>query len=212
MTKKIQAVLFDCDGVLIDTEAVANQCFKEILEQYGVLMSLEEVTLSFKGLATVKCIEWVKDKKGMTLPESFLSDYRTEVRKRIREEAPLVPGILKVITHLEENQIPFAVASSTSEKTLHMNLKAKGLYPHFEERIFSCSQIDKYKPLPDVYLWAAQKIQIPIQHCLIIEDSKPGIQAAIASGAHVIQYNAEGHDFGFEVQEITDMTDVIKYL
>lgn len=193
---KYKCVIFDCDGVLVDSEPIGNQVMVEMANNLGANINLDYAYRYFKGNSLYKCMSHIEKLIGNDLPPDFEKQYRTNTFQRFKEEIKPVEGVLEVITSLE---IPYCVASSGPENKIKLNLEVTGLLPFFKNRIFSCYAIQKWKPDPAVFLWAAKTMGFNPDECIIIEDSILGVEAAINGGFDVFGY-AE-HDYSGQLQE-----------
>ncbi|MGJ5643398.1 HAD family hydrolase [Formosa sp. S-31] len=187
---KYKCVIFDCDGVLVDSEALSNGVLAELANEHGADLNLESAIKLFKGGSVGSCISKIEKRIGKTLPESFESDYRRISFEIFKTEMKAIEGVSEVLQQLE---IPFCVASSGPEEKIRLNLGVTGLLNQFEGKIFSCYTINTWKPDPAVFLWAAKTMGFSPDECLVIEDSFTGVTAAKAGGFDV---------FGFTQQDI----------
>ncbi len=191
MKKPIKCILFDCDGVLVDSEPIALSTLVNLANRFGVDIDLEFATQYFKGNSFKEVMAIIELFRKKPLPNNFEQTYRTITFDRFQKELKLIPGITELIPQLK---IPFAVVSSGPRNKIRHNLKLTGLIDHFEENIFSCYDLQKWKPNPAIYIHAAKKMGFDPKECLIIEDSLMGVQAGVASGASVYAYAAHAHN------------------
>ncbi|MFB9056346.1 HAD family hydrolase [Mariniflexile ostreae] len=197
---KYKCVIFDCDGVLVDSEPISIGILVDMANMYGANIDLDYGMKHFKGsfmsACEAKLIELTKGK----LPDTFQADYREKSFKAFKEHMQPIEGIVEV---LERINLPFCVASSGPESKIKLNLELTGLLPFFETKIFSCYTIQKWKPDPAVFLWAAKTMGFKPEECLVIEDSISGVRAAKAGGFDVFGFTA--HDYNNELKpEATD--------
>ncbi|WP_296385977.1 HAD family hydrolase [Winogradskyella sp.] len=193
---KYKCIIFDCDGVLVDSEPLSNQVMVDMANELGAAIDLEYAYKHFKGNSIKKCITQVSELIDTEMSLSFEIEYRTRSFEKFKNEIQPVEGILDVIKNLK---IPFCVASSGPENKIKLNLELTGLLPHFESKIFSCYTIQKWKPDPAVFLWAAETMGFQPSECVVIEDSIIGVNAAINGGFDVFGFSA--HDYNDELQE-----------
>lgn len=191
-----KCVIFDCDGVLVDSEAIGNQVIVDLANQLGANINLEYALQHFKGNSLDNCKLQIEQIIGEPLPNDFESEYRKQSFEKFKRDIKPIEGIKDV---LQELKIPFCVASSGPESKIKLNLSVTGLLPFFTDRIFSCYTIQKWKPNPAVFLWAAETMGFHPKDCLIIEDSSIGVKAALDGGFDVFGYTA--HDFKNELQK-----------
>lgn len=191
MKKPIKCILFDCDGVLVDSEPIALSTLVNLANRFGVDIDLEFATQYFKGNSFKEVMAIIELFRKKPLPNNFEQTYRKTTFDRFQKELKPIPGITELIPQLK---IPFAVVSSGPRNKIRHNLKLTGLIDHFEENIFSCYDLQKWKPNPAIYIHAAKKMGFDPKECLIIEDSLMGVQAGVASGASVYAYAAHAHN------------------
>lgn len=199
--KTYKCLIFDCDGVLVDSEPISNQVLVDMANKYGANIDLEYAYKNFKGYAFKDCIEKISKKAPKPLPSNFEDAYREASFKRFTEEIKPIKGIKQLLGAIK---IPFCVASSGPEPKIRLNLEHTKLLPYFEGKIFSCYTINKWKPEPDVFLWAAKTMGFSPEDCLVIEDSATGVRAARAGGFDVFGYTA--HDYRNELEPIATKT------
>ncbi len=193
---KYKCVIFDCDGVLVDSEPIGNQVMVDMANELGAQIDLDYAYQNFKGNALKKCIAQISELINIELTSNFEAEYRRRSFEKFRNEIQPVEGILDLIKNLK---IPFCVASSGPENKIRLNLELTGLLPYFESNVFSCYTVKKWKPDPAVFLWAAATMGFQPSECVVIEDSPIGVNAAINGGFDVFGFTA--HDFRDELQE-----------
>ena len=193
---KYKCVIFDCDGVLVDSEPLGNQVMVDMANELGLKIDLEYAYQHFKGNALKNCIAQISELVDSEMPSDFEADYRRRSFEKFKKEIQPVEGILDFLKNL---QLPFCVASSGPESKIRLNLELTGLLPYFESNIFSCYTIQKWKPNPAVFLWAAESMGFQPSECLVIEDSLIGVNAALEGGFDVFGFTA--HDYQNELEE-----------
>lgn len=198
---KYKCIIFDCDGVLIDSETIAIGTLVEMANDLGAKMDLEESIINLKGKSLNLCIGIVSNLIDVPLPETFEADYRINTFRAFKEQIQPIRGIKDVLENLN---LPFCVASSGPENKIRLNLEVTGLLPYFENKIFSCYTIQKWKPEPDIFLWAAKTMGFDSHECLVIEDSVSGVNAAKKGGFDVYGYTE--HDYKNELNTLADKT------
>ena len=187
---KYKCVIFDCDGVLVDSEVIGNTVLVEMANEHGASVDLDYALKHFKGNAFRNCKAHIEDLIHKKLPEDFEKEFRKRSSVAFKKYIKPVEGIMEVVKKL---RIPFCVASSGPESKIRLNLEITGLLPYFEAKIFSCFAIGKWKPEPDVFLWAAETLGFQPKECLVVEDSLQGVKAALNGGFDVVGYTA--HDY-----------------
>ena len=181
-----QAVLFDCDGVLVDSEPITNGVLRDMLEERGWAMSPAECFKFFVGKAVKDHKDTIEAKTGLPLTEEWLHAFRLRRNDALTANLKVMPGAHEAVAAAYEiTQGAIACASGADRFKVEMQLAHVELMPHFEGRIFSGHEMPRTKPAPDVYLAAALHLERDPAHCLVIEDSTTGVQAGVAAGATV---------------------------
>ena len=183
--------IFDCDGVLVDSEPVSNRVMAEMLCDLGFDISPESCMARFVGRSTESIQTEVEAEAGCIFPPDWPTDVRVRTVRALRTEkvAP-IPGIRAVVeTHRAAGR-RYCVASSGRLEKMRATLGGAGLLPLFEDVLFSASMVRSGKPAPDLFLHAARTMAVPPEHCVVVEDSIPGIEAARAAGMRVCAYAA----------------------
>lgn len=191
MKKPIKCILFDCDGVLVDSEPIALSTLVNLATSSGVDIDLEFATRYFKGNSFQEVTAIIEYFRKKPLPTNFEQTYRSVTFDRFQKELTSITGISELIPQLT---IPYAVVSSGPRNKIRFNLELTDLLQHFEGHIFSCYDLQKWKPDPAIYIHAAEQMGFDPAECLVIEDSLMGVQAGAASGARVYAYAAQAHN------------------
>ncbi|MBA2409304.1 MAG: HAD family hydrolase [Gammaproteobacteria bacterium] len=186
---KWQLIIFDCDGVLVDSEVIQNRVFAHMLGQAGLAISFEEVVRQFVGLKMSQCLEIVEQRLGRALPVDFEARLQDQTFAAFERELKPVRGITQALDSIDA---AVCVASNGSQEKMRKTLELTGLLSHFEGRMFSATQVARPKPHPDLYLHAARKLGADPVTCAVIEDSRTGVQAAVAAQMTVFGYAAAG--------------------
>ena len=190
---RFDAIIFDFDGVLIESEYAGNRQIAEYLTGIGHPTTVEDSMTNFMGLSGTDFIAAVEDWIGGTLPEDFHEARRIEDRRVLEEGIEEVAGAVAFVRSLPP-ELPRAIASSSSVKWLEGHLRHLGLYEVFDPHIYSGQRhVTRGKPAPDLYLHAAAALGVPVERTAIIEDSPIGVTGAVASGAFVIGLAAGRH-------------------
>ncbi len=190
-----QAILFDCDGVLVDSESLTCGVLRDMFEEQGWRMSLAECMQRFVG-HTVKS-QWplIEANTGLAFSEAWLQQFFKRRNERLTLHITAIEGVHDAVSHLHAHcEGRIAVASGADRFKVEMMLKKVGLHAHFEGRIFSGHEMPRSKPHPDVYLAAAAALGVAPAHCLVVEDTPVGITAGVAAGATVWAYAPAGVD------------------
>ena len=187
MTTNFELVIFDCDGVLVDSERLANEVFAGVLaEVCGLQFTLQDMFDTFVGLSRLQCIQKVADLIGATPPPELDRRYQQDINRALAESVVAIDGIESVLSQM---RLPCCVASSGSHEKMRMTLGRSGLYDYFEGNIFSTSDVSRGKPHPDIYLHAAATMGIDDpKRCLVVEDSPIGVTGAVSAGMQVYGY------------------------
>ncbi|WP_323789333.1 HAD family hydrolase [Psychroserpens sp.] len=192
---KYKCIIFDCDGVLVDSEPIGNQVLVDMANELGANIDLEYAYKHFKGGKMQSCVDKISVLINQPIPEDFTTRYRQYSFEAFKTKIQPIQGVIDLIQSLK---IPYCVASSGPENKIRLNLELTGLLPYFEHKIFSCYTIQKWKPSPDVFNWAAETLGFNPHECLVIEDSLTGVRAAKNGGFDVIGYTA--HDYNNELK------------
>lgn len=190
LTKPIQCVIFDCDGVLVDSEIIASQVSLRMLKPYGFNMHPKEYARSFAGKVEEDILEMIRRDYHIDLPDDFLSRLRLEIEYALDHELQPIKGVKETIATIP---VIKAVVSNSRLVRVISSLKVAGLSELFGERIFAAEMVEKPKPAPDVYLYAARQLEVDPAECLVIEDSQSGVTAAYRAGMQVIGFLAASH-------------------
>jgi HAD superfamily hydrolase (TIGR01509 family) len=183
-------IIFDCDGVLIDSEIVVCRLTAETFTQLGYQVTTEEVISRFAGRPEREMIADVEVDWGRPVPEEFFSRIKAQVEHAYATELQIMPGITHLLDRL---RAATCVASSAYPAKLKLGLDAVGLCDRFAPNIVSASSVARGKPAPDVFVYAAGWMRAPVADCLVIEDSIPGVQAARAAGMRVFGFIGGRH-------------------
>lgn len=187
MPKLFDLIIFDCDGVLVDSERIANTVFAQVLEQEcGLKFSLQEMFDHFVGHSKLQCLQIIEDMIGSPPPPILAQRYRQDIDQALQESVVAINGIESV---LQTISIPHCVASSGSHEKMATTLGKTGLAKYFNGNIYSTSEVTYGKPHPDIYLHAASSSGVDDPgRCLVIEDSPVGVKGAVAAGMTVFGY------------------------
>ncbi|MDZ4379942.1 MAG: HAD family phosphatase [Parvibaculum sp.] len=181
-------VIFDCDGVLVDTEPVGGRVFAEGVVDLGYPASFDECLRTFRGRSMTSAVEIIEARMGRAVPVGWADEMWRRTELAFAEGVAPIAGVAEVISHIHERGIPFCLASSGEMPFIHRNLKSAGLFDFFAGRMFNAAMVARGKPAPDLFLHAAAHMRHTPECCLVIEDSVPGVQAGVAAGMTVIGY------------------------
>ncbi|WP_073956788.1 HAD family phosphatase [Thalassospira sp. TSL5-1] len=189
----ITAVLFDCDGVLVNSEPISLSTLVDVLVHFGAPLSVEDVARLFTGRSSAAPIQYIFDQTGRDVNAEFKPYFYEKLFARYETELRKIDGIDGVLAALKARGIPFCISSSSSVQRLETTMRLTGLGPWFEGRIYSADFVANGKPAPDLFLYAAQDMGFAPENCLVVEDSVAGAQAAIAAGMTCWGFVGGGH-------------------
>jgi HAD superfamily hydrolase (TIGR01509 family) len=178
-------VIFDCDGVLVDSEPIAVRIDVEMLAEVGLTMSEEEVIERFVGRSPEVILAAAQAHLGRPVPDGWFDRGEARIRRAYATALEPVPGIAEALESIED---PVCVASSSAPENVRYKLELTGLYERFAGHIFSAAEVANGKPAPDLFLHAASRMGIAPADCVVIEDSRYGVEAARAAGMDVFGY------------------------
>jgi HAD superfamily hydrolase (TIGR01509 family) len=182
---RFDLVIFDCDGVLIDSEPIANVVFSRQLETVGIRMSPEVVMRTFVGQSRDNCIAIAGQMHGIEMPADFGERWDQAFHEVLAREVKPVEGVPELLRSLP---IPYCVASNGEPMHMELGLSAAGLMPLVKGRLFSARQVANPKPAPDVYLHAARTMGAAPGRCAVVEDTATGVKAGVAAGMTVFGF------------------------
>ena len=192
----IDLVIFDFDGVLVDSETISAGMLMAELARHGVEIDRAYVARHFLGRSYPVVLNQIRAEFGVVLPEGFEADYRARLMAAFQKDLQIMPGVRGV---LERLAVPFCLATSSSRPRLEHSLAIVGLAETFAERVTTASEVARGKPAPDLFLRAAEKAGARAGRCLVIEDSLTGIAAARAAGMAVWRFTGGSHLAGIDV-------------
>ena len=186
----VDLVIFDCDGVLIDSEIISAQMLVAELARLGVAIDLDYVARHFLGRSYPTVMQQIREEFGLDLPEAFEEQYRNRLLAAFERDLTIMPGVAEVVAGLA---VPYCIATSSSPRRARRSLEIVA-FPRLEETpLFTASMVEHGKPAPDLFLYAAEKMGVKPADCLVIEDSLNGIRAAHAAGMEVLRFTGGTH-------------------
>lgn len=197
----IGLVIFDCDGVLIDSESISADMLVRELNALGLAIDLDYVARHFLGRSYPVVMETIRREFGLDLPSEFEARYRENLLDAFRRELKIMPGVREVMAGL---RVPFCVATSSSPRRAAMSLQLVGLEGLVGDRLFTASQVTRGKPAPDLFLHAAAQMGVLPADCLVIEDSLTGVRAGLAAEMTVWRFVGGSHMTGRDMTEPED--------
>jgi HAD superfamily hydrolase (TIGR01509 family) len=199
MSVKFEAVLFDCDGVLVDSEPITNGVLRQMLNEAGWALSQAECMDIFIGKAVRDERARIELETSRPLTEDWMCAFYARRDQRLRAELQAMDGALQAVAAAHAHTAGrIACASGADRPKVVMQIAMAGMAPYFEDRIFSGHDQPRSKPHPDVYLAAAAHVGIHPSRCLVIEDTATGVRSGLAAGATVWGYCPAGHGRAFE--------------
>ncbi|MCE7080783.1 HAD family phosphatase [Streptomyces sp. ST2-7A] len=192
MASPVELVIFDCDGVLVDSERIALRVNVELGAELGWTMDEEEILDRFLGRSGAAVREQIAERLGEATATEWDRRYRERLHAAIPDELTPVPGIRSALAELagreERGELLTCIASSGDHAKMRLTLGTTGLYPRFEGRIFSTTEVARGKPAPDLFLHAARRMGVAPAACVVVEDSHYGVRAARAAGMRSLGY------------------------
>jgi HAD superfamily hydrolase (TIGR01509 family) len=183
-------VIFDNDGVLVDSEPLANQVLADLLSECGYPTTREQSVQRYLGNPIGAVRGLVADAVGLELPTDFEQRYIDACFAGFRSSLQPIPGVGAVLDRLDEQGVPYCVASSGTPERIDLTLTIVGFRPRFGSRVFSVADVARGKPAPDLFLLASAKCTTPPERCVVVEDSPAGVVAGKAAGMAVVGYAA----------------------
>ncbi|MEX0840460.1 MAG: HAD family phosphatase [Parvibaculum sp.] len=181
-------VIFDCDGVLVDTEPVAGRIFAEAVIELGYPATYDECLRTFRGRSMASAVEIIEARLGSSVPAGWADEMWRRTEMAFASGVAPIAGVAEAVSHIHKHGVPFCLASSGEMPFIHRNLRSAGLFDYFDGRMFNAAMVARGKPAPDLFLHAASRMGHAAETCVVIEDSLPGVQAAVAAGMAVIGY------------------------
>ena len=200
-------LIFDCDGTLVDSEGIANQVFIDGVNELGIPLTEEEAWHHFPGTSMALCIKYVEETYDVTLPTDFIPRQRALQKEAFKSQLQPISGAQEALDLLP---FPRCVASNGPFEVIVENLKTTSLLSYFGDRIFSAYMIEKWKPLPDLFEYAASDLGADPQNCMVIEDSVAGMQAGLAAGMTVLGFVPASHKYEANVDGIVPFDQMSK--
>ncbi|QND48372.1 HAD family hydrolase [Rhizobium lusitanum] len=183
-------VIFDCDGVLVDSEPLSVSVLIDAMRDVGVDMSEEDIYSRFLGKSLATLVDTLETEFDVFIDQAFLDRIRNDLYDRFRRELKPIDGIAETLDALA---VPRCVASSSQLERIRLSLGVTGLLERLEPSIFSASMVKRGKPAPDLFLYAAEQMGVAPKDCIVIEDSPAGIMAARAAGMTVFAFTGGSH-------------------
>lgn len=203
---QIEAVFFDCDGTLVDSEVICSRAYVHMFKEFGITLDLEDVFKRFKGMKLYEIIAVIGEENGVKLENAALEPvFRAEVARLFDSELEIIPGAKEL---LDAVSVPVCVVSNGPVSKMQHSLGKTGLLHHFPDLLFSGYDIQSWKPEPDLMFHAAKALDVNTRHCILIDDSVAGVQSGIAAGMEVFYFCADQHNKPVEHPQVTTFTEL----
>jgi HAD superfamily hydrolase (TIGR01509 family) len=193
-------MIFDCDGVLVDSEPIANRILAAAINRLGYPISVTETRAAMVGHSMAQVMEKITQLTGRPLPEDWREKLQAETYAAFRGALRAVTGVEKALIQFRDAGIKLCVASSGSPDKMQLTLGLTGLRPYFGEYLFSSTMVARGKPHPDLFLHAAAQMGVLPSHAIVIEDSVPGVMGAVAAGMRVLAYAGDAESDAARLQ------------
>jgi HAD superfamily hydrolase (TIGR01509 family) len=190
IASRFELVIFDCDGVLVDSEPIINQAHAHVLTACGYPITEQDLVQRFCGMSDPEMLDIIEREWGHALPTSYAERVGLMIEAGFRQSLVAIEGVAEVLDWL---QLPVCVASSSAPEQIRRKLEITALLGRFGERLFSAMMVARGKPAPDLFLYAAERLATAPDRCLVIEDSPAGIDAARAAGMIAIGFCGGSH-------------------
>jgi len=190
LNANVDLVIFDCDGVLVDSEVISCRAHAETLTRHGYPISADEVLVRFLGVSDREARMTIEAELGRSLPDDFEAQMKQAALQRYADDLQSIPYVDAVIAAIA---LPKCVASSGTPEKIRHGLDCAKLYDILVPHIFSATQVKRGKPAPDLFLFAAEQMGAAPERCLVIEDSVPGVTGARAAGMTVLGFHGGSH-------------------
>ena len=210
-------VIFDNDGTLVDSEPIANEALAESFREFGIVMTGQDAQAKFVGQHMSKIVCWIEAQTGLEVPVSWVSQYNERLMDKLSTDLHPTPHIESTINQLLETGFAICVASQSSPERIKLSLQKVGLFTYFKNAIFSASYVKRPKPNPDLFEFAAAKMNFKPEDCLVVEDSAAGLSAGRAAkmqtilfdGLHSRHQNFEPSDFVHRISDIRELLNLV---
>ena len=189
LNSNVDLVIFDCDGVLVDSEVISCRAHAETLTRHGYPITAEQVLERFLGVSDREARQTIEREMGRELPDDFEAQMKQAALQRYTGELGAIPNIGEAIDAIRLQ----CVASSGTPEKIHHGLTCAGLYDQLAPHIFSATQVSRGKPAPDLFLFAAEQMKAQPARCLVIEDSVPGVTGGCAAGMTLLGFHGGSH-------------------
>jgi HAD superfamily hydrolase (TIGR01509 family) len=190
IASRFELVIFDCDGVLVDSEPIINQAHAHVLTACGYPINEKDLVERFCGMSDPEMLKIIEREWGHALPTSYAERVGLMIEAGFLQSLAPIEGVAEALDSLT---LPICVASSSSLEQIRQKLKITGLLGPFGDRLFSATMVARGKPAPDLFLYAAQRLRTAPDRCVVIEDSPAGVDAARAARMTAIGFCGGSH-------------------
>lgn len=203
---QIEALFFDCDGTLVDSEVICSRAYVHMFNAFGITLDLEEIFKRFKGVKLYEIIDTINEEYGVNLQKPELEPiYRAEVARLFDSELQAIAG---AETLLEAVSVPMCVVSNGPVSKMQHSLGRTGMLHHFPEQLYSGYDIQRWKPDPALMFHAAKAMKVNVENCILVDDSSAGAQSGIDAGMEVFYFCADPHNKPIDHPKVTTFTDL----
>jgi len=203
---RIDAVFFDCDGTLVDSEVICSRAYVHMFAQYGIELALEEVFKTFKGVKLYEIIDNISQRYDVRLDKTELEPvYRAEVARLFDSELQEISGAKALI---ERVKVPMCIVSNGPVSKMQHSLGRTGMLDAFPDRLYSGYDIQCWKPDPALMFHAAKEMGVEVKNCVLVDDSMAGAQSGVAAGMEVFYFCADPHNKPIDHPKVTTFTDL----
>lgn len=205
---RIECIFFDCDGTLVDSELLCCEAYVKMFAHYGIDVSFDELYKKYKGVKLYEIIEIINKEHGLDVSKEEMEVvFRQHIARLFDNNLQPIKGVREL---LEQITVPMCVVSNGPVSKMQHSLGLTGLLPFMGENLFSGYDLQRWKPDPAVLYHAADVMKVPIERCILIEDSAAGAQAGIAAGIPVFYYCADPHNSPINHNLVTTFNDMQK--
>ena len=202
----VEAVFFDCDGTLVDSEVICSRAYVHMFKTFGITLDLEEIFKRFKGVKLYEIIDIINDEHGTQLEKAELEPvYRAEVARLFDAELEVIAGANAL---LDAVSVPMCVVSNGPVSKMQHSLGKLGMLHHFPEKLFSGYDIQRWKPDPALMHHAAKAMNVDVEKCILVDDSTAGAQSGIDAGMEVFYFCADPLNKPINHSKVTTFTDL----
>ena len=202
----VEAVFFDCDGTLVDSEVICSRAYVHMFKTFGITLDLEDIFKRFKGVKLYEIIDIINEEHGTKLAKSDLEPvYRAEVARLFDSELEVIDGAGALIDAVN---IPMCIVSNGPVSKMQHSLGKLGMLHHFPEKLFSGSDIQRWKPDPALMYHAAKAMNVNVENCILVDDSAAGAQSGIDAGMEVFYFCADPHNKPIVHPKVTMFTEL----